>query len=81
MLIVIDIIIAVILKLSLISLSLSLSLSLSSLWPRPRSEYAGGSDRADLSGAKAPEGPAYRYDGCRGKPAGALCPERGGRTP
>ena len=26
-------------------------------------------------------GPAYRYDGCRGKPAGALCPERGGRTP
>ena len=37
-------------------------------WPRPRSEYAGGSDRADLSGAKAPEGPAYRYDGCLREP-------------
>ena len=34
-----------------------------------------GSDRADLLGAKAPEGPAYRYDRCRGKPAGSLCPE------
>ena len=40
-----------------------------------------GSDRADPSGAKAPDGPAYPYDGCRGKTASFLCPERGRRIP
>ena len=44
--------------------------------PLPGSKYAGRSDSADLLGAEAQEGPVYRYDRCRGKPAGALCPER-----
>ena len=43
--------------------------------------FAGGSDSADPLGAKAPEGPTYRYDRCRGKLVGSLCPERGRRAP
>ena len=39
------------------------------------------SNHADPLGAKAPEGPTYPYDRCRGKPAGFLCPEKGGGTP
>ena len=51
------------------------------LLPTASIQVCWGSDRADLSGAEAPQGPDYRYGGCRGKPAGALCPERGGRIP
>ena len=34
-----------------------------------------------LGWQEVPEGVAFRYDGCRGKPAGSLCLVRGGRTP
>ncbi|MPC61063.1 hypothetical protein E2C01_055126 [Portunus trituberculatus] len=41
----------------------------------------GGSDHADTLDAKAPEGHAYLYEGCKGKSATSLCPERNRRIP
>ncbi|MPC53732.1 hypothetical protein E2C01_047632 [Portunus trituberculatus] len=40
-----------------------------------------GSNHANPLGANAPQGPAYQYDGCRGKLTRSLCRERDGRIP